>query len=44
VSDNQRLVAAFVTSLGILDDLVNDELQYNSISEWDSIGHMLWLN
>jgi acyl carrier protein len=40
VSNNGKLVEAFVTSLGVSDDLVKDGLEYNSISEWDSIGHM----
>lgn len=40
MSNNGKLVEAFVTSLGVSDDLVKDGLEYNSISEWDSIGHM----
>lgn len=35
-----KLKAIFAESLGIQKDLVNDDLQYNSIPEWDSIGHM----
>ena len=37
---NEKLVGAFTASLGISGDLVKDDLQYNSISEWDSIAHM----
>ena len=30
----------FKTSLNIDADKVNENLQYNTIDEWDSIGHM----
>ena len=30
----------FKTSLNIKDDQIIDELKYNDIEEWDSIGHM----
>ena len=31
---------SFAESLNIKPDLVKDELKYNEIPEWDSIGHM----
>ncbi len=31
---------SFAESLNIKSDLVKDELKYNEIPEWDSIGHM----
>ena len=31
---------AFVNGLGIALEDVNDELEFNSIEEWGSIGHM----
>jgi acyl carrier protein len=31
---------AFVDSLSIDHDLVNEKLEYGSIPEWDSIAHM----
>lgn len=31
---------AFVESLTIEQDMVNDNLEYGSIPEWDSIAHM----
>ena len=40
MSNYKKLVAAFVTSLGITEDFVKDDLRYNSIPEWDSIAHM----
>ncbi len=31
---------SFVESLNVKPDLVKDDLKYNEIPEWDSIGHM----
>ena len=31
---------AFIESLVIKKELLNDKLIYNSVPEWDSIGHM----
>lgn len=31
---------SFVEALSIKEDIVNSKLEYNSIPEWDSIGHM----
>jgi acyl carrier protein len=31
---------SFVEALSIKEDVVNSKLEYNSIPEWDSIGHM----
>ena len=31
---------AFKESLSIKDNLINDKLEYESVPEWDSIGHM----
>ncbi|MFD1736772.1 acyl carrier protein [Bacillus salitolerans] len=36
----KKLRFIFAESLGISEDFVNDDLQYNSIPEWDSIAHM----
>lgn len=38
--NNQKLVQCFVESLGISEDMVTDELTYNTIPEWDSTAHM----
>ena len=40
MNNYEKLVGAFTSSLGISEDLVNDNLEYNGISEWDSIAHM----
>jgi len=40
MSNEERLVKAFSEALDIDSSLVVDNLQYNSIPEWDSIAHM----
>ena len=40
-SDNiEKYKNCFVESLEIEKNAVNEKLEYNSIPEWDSIGHM----
>ena len=34
------LVACFVEALGVDEKLVVDDLEYNSIAQWDSVAHM----
>ncbi|RDV25261.1 acyl carrier protein [Alteromonas aestuariivivens] len=41
MSNQQKLVQAFCDALGVSSQTVNDELQYNTIREWDSTGHMV---
>jgi acyl carrier protein len=36
----EKLRACFSQSLGIAPERVTDNLTYNTIPEWDSIGHM----
>lgn len=36
----EKLRAAFAGALGIDPAIVHDELAYDSIPEWDSVGHM----
>ena len=36
----QRLKKVFSESLGIDKNQVVDDLEYNTIQEWDSVGHM----
>lgn len=31
---------SFIDALSVQEDIVNSKLEYNSIPEWDSIGHM----
>lgn len=40
MTNQQKLVEIFSGSLGIAAETVTDDLKYNSIPEWDSIGHM----
>ncbi len=36
----ERYKKTFVQSLSIEKDKVNNDLKYNDLPEWDSIGHM----
>jgi len=36
----QRLKKVFSESLGVNLEIIQDTLEYNTISEWDSVGHM----
>lgn len=36
----QKLTSAFVEALQIKPEQVSDDLEYNSIKEWDSVAHM----
>lgn len=38
--NKEKLRACFSQSLGIPLDLVTDDLAYDSIEQWDSVGHM----
>lgn len=40
MSNTKKLVGAFVEVLRIDPAIVTDDLQYNSIKEWDSVAHM----
>lgn len=40
MKNQQKLVEIFSGSLGVGAIKVTDELKYNSIPEWDSVGHM----
>lgn len=40
MTNNEKLVHAFVGALQIDATLITDQLQYNSIREWDSVAHM----
>jgi acyl carrier protein len=38
--NKERLRACFSQALGIPLEQVTDDLTYNTIQEWDSVGHM----
>ena len=36
----EKSVHAVVEGLGVEEDVVNSKLEYQSVPEWDSVGHM----
>jgi len=38
--NDERLRKCFVEALGVRSEVVTDTLAYNSIKQWDSVGHM----
>ena len=40
MSNDDKYRSAFIEGLGIEVNELSDELEYNAIVEWDSIGHM----
>jgi len=40
MSIKQKYLEIFKTALNISDDKLNENIKYNEIEEWDSIGHM----
>ena len=40
MSNKEIYIKAFISSLTISDEIFTEELKYNEIPEWDSIGHM----
>lgn len=41
MSNNEKLTGAFSEGLRVDASMVTDDLQYNSIKEWDSVAHMM---
>jgi len=41
MENQEKLIEVFTKALGVSKDTIIDELQYNSIPEWDSVAHML---
>ncbi|MCH1547880.1 MAG: acyl carrier protein [Flavobacteriaceae bacterium] len=39
--NNTKLVKAFCDALEIEENIVKDDLKYQSIEQWDSISHMI---
>lgn len=44
MSNQEKLTQAFCDALGIEADRVTDDLQYNTIKEWDSTAHMVLIS
>tara|TARA_B100000579_G_C22719812_1_gene798825 strand:- start:50 stop:289 length:240 start_codon:yes stop_codon:yes gene_type:complete len=40
MSNSEKYNNCFIESLSVDKKILNDDLEYNSIPEWDSIGHM----
>lgn len=40
MSNEAKLKHAFCTTLSLAENEINDDLEYNTISTWDSVGHM----
>ena len=40
MSNYKKLIEVFVFALGIEESLITDSLEYNTIPQWDSVGHM----
>lgn len=40
MSNNDKLIQSFAETLQIEPARVTDDLSYNAIAEWDSVGHM----
>ena len=40
MNNKKKYKKSFIDSLGVEEKVINDELKYNEIPEWDSIGHM----
>tara|TARA_A100001234_G_C12473592_1_gene320383 strand:+ start:45 stop:287 length:243 start_codon:yes stop_codon:yes gene_type:complete len=41
MNNKEKLVFAFTEALGVDDNLIVDSLKYQSITEWDSVSHMI---
>ena len=44
LNNKQTLYKTFASSLNIELNKVTDELAYNTIAEWDSTAHMMWIS
>jgi acyl carrier protein len=40
MSNEEKLKQVFCTVLSLSENEINDDLEYNTISTWDSVGHM----
>ena len=44
MNNNEKLYQSFANALNIDLSLVNDDLKYQSIKQWDSISHMMLIS
>ncbi|MCW8932298.1 MAG: acyl carrier protein [Gammaproteobacteria bacterium] len=40
LNNDQRLMDVFCNALSVSETMINDDLEYNSIQQWDSTAHM----
>ena len=40
MSNEKKLIKVFANALGVNENIITDDLQYNSIPQWDSVAHM----
>lgn len=40
MNNQEKLVNAFISALDVDQSVIVDELEYNSIPQWDSVAHM----
>jgi len=40
MTNKEKYKKLFIDTLSLKEDAVNDNLKYNDVPEWDSIGHM----
>ena len=40
MDNEKKYIAAFIEAFSVDESIVNSSLEYESIEEWDSIGHM----
>jgi acyl carrier protein len=40
MDNNEKLINAFSQALGTDKSQITDDLEYNSIAQWDSVAHM----
>ena len=40
MSNKEKYKKLFIEALNVKEKIINDDLKYNDVPEWDSIGHM----
>ena len=41
MTNKEKLIKTFCDALGVDKSVITDEREYNSISQWDSVAHMV---
>ena len=40
MNNKEKLINSFISALGVEESVIVDSLEYNTIPQWDSVGHM----